>query len=277
MQYLDLFWASPAERGSFPRCGPNPWCEKEEFLAVLGELIEKVNEKTCGVVRIGGLFTDAFASYLKLRLGDYKVGFYLPDGWEKPVPIVFFSTVEDLEKNDKIAGLWNGFIWKVDVAEPTGFSKFLERYPFLGARIDELSIRIYDEEGVQDWVELFQRLGREATRLAKVSMYWDQLSRETTGDVANVLSRDEGIIDGLACIKVKHGFDLVGKYAVLLVSFLEEKMLMVGRKMADGNHELRHQRIGRENEGFGVERDRVDCARSFVQVRAVTGDPKPGA
>lgn len=207
----------------------------------------KIDSKALGQMRLGGLFTDSFASYMRLRLGENKVSFYLPPGWEKPGPIIFFSGVEDCEKNAGIAGLWSGFVWKVDFAEPTGFSIFLKKNPSFGNRIDELSVRIYDEEGGQDWIDLFQRLGKEARKLDNVRVYWDQLSRETGHADINVLSVDDGIIEGLASIKVKYGLALVGLYAPLLVPSLEEKTGMVGRKMPDGNHVLRHQQFGRDS------------------------------
>lgn len=214
-------------------------------LVVLGTLATHVNEKVLGKVRIGGLFTDLFASHMKLRLGEDKVSFYLPPGWEKPRPIVFFSSAEDCEKNAGIARLWSGFVWKVDVAEPTGLSRLLDENPDFGNRIDELSVRIYDEESAQDWTELFHRLGRIATRLINVRVYWDQLSRETRGEDINILSVDEGIIHGLASLKVKYSLALVGLYAPLLALSLEEKTGMAGRKMQDGNHVLRYQQFGR--------------------------------
>ncbi|KAE9983090.1 hypothetical protein EG328_010327 [Venturia inaequalis] len=240
LQYLDVFFAPPAERGSFPRCGANPWCEHEVVLAVLETLAMNVIGKDLGKVKIGGLFTDLLASYMKLRLGEGKVSFYLPPGWEKPRPVVFFSSAEDCEKNAGIAGLSSGFVWKVDVAEPTGLSRFLEEHPNFGDRIDELSIRIYEEEGVQDWIDLFHALGRQATRLDNVRIYWDQLARATRGVNINVLSVDEGIIEGLASIKVRYSLGFVGMYAPLLVSSLEEKTGMVGRRMQDENHVLSH-------------------------------------
>ncbi|TID17067.1 hypothetical protein E6O75_ATG09833 [Venturia nashicola] len=246
LQYLDIFFAPPAERGSFPACGANPWCENEIVLAGLGMLATNVNGKALGKVRIGGLFTDLLASYMKLRLGEDKVSFYIPPAWEKPRPIVFFSSAEACEKNARIAGLWRGFVWKVDVSEPTGLSRFLEDNPNFGNRIDELSIRVYDEESAQEWIELFHRLGREATWLENLRIYWDQLSRETPGEDINVLSVDKGIIGGLASIKVKHSLVLVGLYAPLLVLSLEEKTGLVGRKMQDGNHVLKHQYFGRD-------------------------------
>lgn len=206
----------------------------------------KVDSKALGKMRMGGLFTDTFASYMKLRLGENKVAFYLPPGWEKPRPVVFFSGVEDCEKNVGIASLWSAFVWKVDVAEPTGLSKFLEKNPSFGNRVNELSVRIYDEEGGKDWIDLFQQLGKEARNLDNVRVCWDQLSRETGQADINVLSVDGGIIEGLASIKVKHSLVLVGLYAPLLASSLEEKTGVVGRKMPNGNHVLRHQQFGRD-------------------------------
>lgn len=255
LQYLDVLFAPPAERGSFPRCGANPWCENETVLAVLVTLAENINKKALGRLRIGGLLTDSFVSYMKLRLGEHKVSFYLPPGWEKPRPVVFFSSAEDCEKNAGIAGLWSGFVWKVDVAEPTGLSRFLDENRGFGDHIDELSVRIYDEESAQDWTELLHRLGRETTKFDNVRVYWDQLSREARQEDINVLSVDGGLIEGLASLKVKYSLVLVGLYAPLLVSLLEEKTRMIGRKMPDGNHVLRYQQFGRDTAWTNPEHD----------------------
>ncbi|QDS68233.1 hypothetical protein FKW77_010596 [Venturia effusa] len=253
LQYLDVFFAPPAERGSFPRCGPNPWCENEAFLAVCGNLAVNINTKALGKLKVGGMFTDSFASYMKLRLSGNKLSFYMPPGWEKPRPIVFFTSAEDCENNAGIVTLWKGFVWKVDVAEPSGLFQFLEKNPSFGDRIGELNVRIYDEEGVQAWTELFSRLGKEAGMLENASIYWDQLSRETRGKDVNVLSVDEGMSESLASIRVKYSLTLVGLYAPLLVSILEERTGMVGQKMMNGNHVLTHQ-LPPHNDYYGSQR-----------------------
>jgi hypothetical protein len=240
VHYLDIFWTAPPDRGAFPRCGANPWCGNEDVLAGLGLIQVVPKSGTRGVVKMGGLFTDSTASFLEQKMGR-SIELYLPSWWEKPRPVVFFSIKEDDERNDKITELWSRFTWKIDVAEPTSLSKFLDEHPGFGNRFDELIIRVYDEEVAQDWIDLFNRLGREATKLGTVRIYWDQLSRDTNGADANILSRDENVLVSLASIKVNYGMEMVGKYAPLCVWVLEEKTGMVGRQMPNGNHELKHR------------------------------------
>jgi hypothetical protein len=238
VRYLDMFWSAPTEPWSFPRCGPNPWSKDEKVLAVLGSIQVMASSRMRGDVMMGGLFPDSAARFLEQKMGG-RIKVYLPSWYEHPT--VFFSTPKDVERNSQIPELSSLFTFKIDISEPTSFSAFLDKLPGFGDRFDNLKISVYNGEKPGDWITLFQRLAREATRLDNVRVYWDHTSRSDERVGPNSLSRDWSVLEALASIKVKYSVEIAGDYSSSCVSFLERKMSMIGRQMLCGNHELKRK------------------------------------
>lgn len=147
-----------------------------------------------GPVKVGGLFTDFSAAFLKRNMGR-EIGLYLPTGYKHPT--IFFSLPEDVNRNNLIPDLSSLFTFIIEVSEPTSFSKFLDKHPGCSERFNNVRIHIYDKGVAQDWIDLFKRLARKAVRLDNIRMWWDQ---DTEG--SHPLSRDEGILESLASINI---------------------------------------------------------------------------
>jgi hypothetical protein len=228
---LDMFWAAPTEPWSFPRCGPNPWGRDQKVLEVLGSIRVMASSRVRSPVKMGGLFTDSSAAFLKRKMGG-EIGLYLPTGYEHPT--IFFSLPEDVDRNNKILDLTSLFTFTIDVSEPTSLSKFLDKHPCCSERFNDVRIRIYDKGLAQDWIDLFKRLARKAVRLDNIRMWWDQ---DTEG--SHPFSQDEGVLESLASINFRHTMELVGQYSPLCVSYLEGKMGTTGYWNLEGNYALR--------------------------------------
>ncbi|KAF7513634.1 hypothetical protein GJ744_008928 [Endocarpon pusillum] len=78
---------------------------------------------------------------------------------------------------------------------------------------------LFDHPPPTRWSELFEKLGREATNLQHLVVYWDYDPPIHTG-----LGTDLGFVQALTQLKVKRSITLEGFYAKPWPEYLERKM-----------------------------------------------------